>query len=70
MDAGPARVSIIPMPASDEISIYRNEVTEAAVRAVLSAVNRFMKWVILCRSVRMDRRMPDAAERPSHPLAP
>lgn len=42
MDAGPAWGSaVFPMRQAMKSSIYRNEVTEAAVQAVLSAVNRY-----------------------------
>ncbi len=41
MDAGPVWASAtFPMHAARKASIYRNEVTEAAVRAVLAAVDR------------------------------
>ena len=42
MDAGPVWASAtFPMRAARKSSIYRNEVTEAAVRAMLSAVDRY-----------------------------
>jgi len=42
MDAGPVWASAsFPLRAAKKSSIYRNEVTEAAVRAVLQAVDRF-----------------------------
>jgi putative two-component system hydrogenase maturation factor HypX/HoxX len=42
MDAGPVWASVnFPMRAARKSSLYRNEVTEAAVTAVLQAVDRF-----------------------------
>ena len=42
MDAGPVWASMnFPMRAARKSSLYRNEVTEAAVTAVLQAINRF-----------------------------
>jgi putative two-component system hydrogenase maturation factor HypX/HoxX len=42
MDAGPVWASVnFPMHAARKSSVYRNEVTEAAVTAVLQAIGRF-----------------------------
>lgn len=42
MDAGPVWASaVFPLRTAKKSSIYRNELTEAAIRAVLQAVNRF-----------------------------
>jgi len=42
MDAGPVWASaVFPLRAAKKSSVYRNELTEAAIRAVLQAVDRF-----------------------------
>lgn len=50
MDAGPIwAAETFPLRAAKKSSVYRNEVTEAATRAVLKAVENFQP-AVLCRS--------------------
>jgi len=59
MDAGPVWASAdFPMRAASKGSLYRNELTEAAVRAVLLAVERFQAGVFV------PQRVPGAAHPP------
>ncbi len=63
MDAGPVWASeTFPLRAAKKSSLYRNEVTEAAVRAVTTALDRLPAW-------RAGRWRPQAVPlRPMHAL--